>query len=150
MAEAVRTSGMRYDHLHIVVSTLVHGQSVVSTGSPEDRRAKRCIWRQRCGNPRHVGQLGPLVCLLQELQRWCDGANEAVPPGVLPRKGLPEAGAAIRGLGENSCSPELPAPGLTDCLPRPHHFCHPYVCAASQEWRAAPGRPAGFCSFRRP
>lgn len=43
MAEAVRTSGMRYDHLHIVVSTLVHGQSVVSTGSPEDRRAKRCI-----------------------------------------------------------------------------------------------------------
>lgn len=124
-------------------------QSVVPAGSPEDRRAKRCTWGQECRHPRRVGKLGPLVCLLPELQWWCDGANAALPPRLLPWPGLPEARAAVPGLWESSS--ELPPPrGLADCLSRPCHFCHPNICAASQEWRAALGWPSGLCFLRRP
>lgn len=113
---------------------------VVSAGSAEDRRARRCSRGQRCRGARAVGQLGPLVRLLAELQRGGDGADAALPPRLLPGARLPPAGPPLPGLRAGPAPPERPLRGAAGRLPRARHLSHPHLGAAAQERGAAVGR----------
>lgn len=87
-----------------------------------------------------MGQLGPLVRLLAELQRGGDGADAALPPRLLPGARLPPAGPPLPGLRAGPAPPQQPLRGAAGRLPRARHLSHPHLGAAAQERGAAVGR----------
>lgn len=108
---------------------------VVPAGPAEDRGAGRC-GRGRRRRAGAVGQLGPVVRLLAELQRGRDGADAALPPRLLPGARVPPPGPTLPGLRAGPAPPR----GAALRLPRARHLGHPHVGAAAPQRGAAVGR----------